>query len=159
MARVFLRAIRKFAAIWKYTIMNRLWDFIKEFDRPDPSEDQARERSWYLITVSVVLLALVTSQHGVFPDIMPAVICVALVIVFWRGERGIHPYNRRHHIGDKGHFLLAIIVFVAIGGVLLNSAPAKWYPTSSSYWGLSEFPCKGRVHQTGLKRPSKRMAN
>ena len=25
--------------------------------------------------------------------------------------------------------------------------------------GLSEFPCKGRLHQTGLKRPSKRMAN
>ena len=25
--------------------------------------------------------------------------------------------------------------------------------------GLSAFPCKGRLHQTGLKRPSKRMAS
>lgn len=114
--------------------MDRLWDFIKEFSRPNPSEDQAHERSWYGVTGSVVVLAFWMHQQGLFSDIMPAAMCIALAIVFWRGERGIRPYNGRQSIGNKGHFLIAMIVFLGIGVALLNSAPAKWYPTPSPYW-------------------------
>lgn len=114
--------------------MGKLWDIIKEFSKPVPSEDQAHERAWYGITASVAILAFWTHRQGLFSEIMPAVICVALAVVFWRGERGIHPYDGRQSVGKKGQFLLTIIVFLGIGVALLNSLPAKWHPTPSSYW-------------------------
>lgn len=114
--------------------MDRLWGFIKEFSRPAPSKDQAHERSWYGITASVVILAFWMHRQGLFSDVMPVVMCVALAIVFWRGERGIHPYDGRHSVGKRMHFLLTMVIFLGIGIALLNSAPAKWFPTSSPYW-------------------------
>ncbi|NIX75338.1 hypothetical protein [Microvirga terricola] len=114
--------------------MDQMWDFIKQFSKPNPSEDQAHERSWYGITASVVILALWMHRLGLFSDVVPAAMCIALAIVFWRGERGIHPYSGRQRVVNKGHFLLATIVFLGIAVALLNSTPAWWYPTPSPYW-------------------------
>ncbi|PVE24521.1 hypothetical protein DC522_10605 [Microvirga sp. KLBC 81] len=114
--------------------MGKLSDFIKEFSRPDPSQEQAHERTWYAVTGSVVILVFWMHREGLFSDFMPIAMCVALAIVFWRGERGIHPYNARHRVGKKGQFLLTAIIFLGVGVALLNSAPANWYPTPSPYW-------------------------
>jgi hypothetical protein len=110
---------------------DRFWTFEKALRW---SEDQAHERSWHCITIVVLMLAFGTHQHDVFSDVMPAVMCIALAVVFWRGERGIYPFNGRQSVGKRAHFLLTMIVFLGVGVALLNSAPAWWFPTSSSYW-------------------------
>lgn len=114
--------------------MVSLRDFIKEFSNPNPSEEQAQERSWYGITASVSILAFWMHRQGLFSDIMPAVICVTLAIVFWRGERGISPYDGRQSVGKKAHFLITMIILLGVGVALLNSPPAKWYPTPNPSW-------------------------
>jgi hypothetical protein len=119
--------------------MDRLWDVIKEFSKANPSQEQANERSWYGITAFVVILAFWAHRQGLFPDIAPVVMCIALTIVFWRGERALYPYNGQQCVGSKGAFLLAMIVFAGIGIALLNSAPAQWYPTPSPYWILIPY--------------------
>ncbi|MGO4386872.1 hypothetical protein AB4Y85_04995 [Microvirga sp. 2YAF29] len=107
---------------------------IKEFSKPVPSEDQAQQRSWYGITASVLILAFWMHRQGLFSNIMPLVMCAALAIAFWRGERGIHPYDGRHRVVSKGAFSLTAIIFLGIGVALLNAAPARWYPTADPFW-------------------------